>query len=155
LFKTSYSVIGLQEKVRKVILSKSAYKNIISIVESCYPKEACGVMFGKIKESTAIITEVIKIKNVLESSYRFWFDVIEWMDIILKAKKRNLEYIGLFHSHPKGSPIPSLADRHRMLECPEEIWIIVSYTPDSAINIAAWRIDDWGSSITRLLLTVA
>ena len=154
MFEASYSVTGLQEKVRKILLSRSAYNNIISIVKARYPREACGVMLGRIKGDTAFINEISEIRNIFESSYRFWFDVREWMETILKAREKGLEYIGLFHSHPRRSPIPSMADRHRMLECPEEVWIIVSYAPKSGVEMTAWRIDDWGSSIMKLFLIV-
>ena len=77
------------------------------------------------------------------------------MSSILEAKSRDLEYIGIFHSHTRDSPIPSLADRHRMLECPEEVWVIISYTPQTGARATAWRIDDWGSSIMKLALIVA
>jgi len=154
LFKTSSSIVNLQEHVREVIFSRRAYDAMLNIVKNRYPLEACGVMFGNVSGYTATVVEVEEIKNVLESKYRFWFDVGEWMNSILKAKKRGLEYIGLFHSHVRGSPIPSLADRHRMLECPEEIWIIVSYTPEEEVDVTAWRIDDWGSSIMKLALSI-
>ncbi|OYT38922.1 hypothetical protein B6U96_03135 [Archaeoglobales archaeon ex4484_92] len=150
----STNIVNLQEKIRMIKIPKNVYDNIINIIEKHYPLEACGVLLGKIENETAKVVEVKEIKNVLESTSMFWFDIKEWMNVILEAKERKLEYIGLFHSHIKGSPIPSLPDRHRMLECPEEVWIIVSYKLGTKPDIAAWRINDFGSSIMKLRLEI-
>jgi len=71
----------------------------------------------------------VPLRNVLRSRESFWFDEGEWMRVVIRGRGEGLEYIGLYHTHPGRSPVPSLSDRHRMLECPGEVWLIVGFEP--------------------------
>lgn len=154
MYKTSVSIIGLQEKVNKLILKKSVLENIIEIIKSRYPIEACGILLGKISGEKAFALKAIEINNILGSTKSFWIDEKEWMDKILKAKKQGLEYLGLFHSHYRDSVIPSMNDMERMIECPEEIWLILSYSPPEKIKYAAWRLDEKGLGLFKIDITI-
>lgn len=138
------------EMVHELIIRKEIFENIIEHVKEEYPIEACGILLGRIKEGQAIVEGSRRLKNILASNTSFWFDVREWIGAILSAKREGLDYIGLYHSHNREQPLPSLSDRHRMMECPGEIWLIVAYMPHRKPRAAAYRIDDYGSAITRV-----
>lgn len=138
------------ERVYKVILPKSVADAIIDHVRREYPIEACGALFGHVAGGSCSIIKTVPLRNILASSTSFWFDIREWMRVIIDAGKVGLEYIGLYHSHARDEPLPSLSDRHRMMECPGECWLIVAYKPGYPAKFAAYRIDDYGSSITSI-----
>lgn len=141
MYDTSRSIVNLQEKVNNLIFSKEILNEIVSIIRRRYPIEACGLLLGKIIGDNAYILKVDELKNVLGSTDSFWIDLREWMNKILKYKRQGYEYIGIFHSHYRGNVIPSMNDLERMIECPEEIWMIIKYTSEK-VEYAAWRLDD-------------
>lgn len=138
------------ERIYKLAIPRGVAQEILKHVEREYPIEACGTLFGRVGRGTALVERAVPLRNVLGSSTAFWFDVRDWMKAIMDAKREGLEYIGLYHSHAREQPLPSLADRHRMLECPGEVWLIVAYRPGGEPCLAAYRIDDYGSAIVRV-----
>lgn len=142
------------EKIYKILLSKPVASSIIKHVKEEYPIEACGVLLGRVTGNSCLINETVPLRNILASSTSFWFDVGEWMRVIINARKLGLEYVGLYHSHARDEPLPSLSDRHRMMECPGECWLIVAYKPGYPAKFAAYRIDDYGSSISSIPVAV-
>ncbi|MCD6357448.1 MAG: M67 family metallopeptidase [Thermoproteales archaeon] len=119
-----------------------------------YPIEACGVLLGSIAGGVGTASRAVPLRNLLASSKAFWFDVREWMQVIIDSRREGLEYIGLYHTHARDEPLPSLSDRHRMLEAPGEIWLILALRPGREPKMAAYRIDDYGSSIMRVPVEV-
>ncbi|MEM2795343.1 MAG: M67 family metallopeptidase, partial [Thermofilaceae archaeon] len=140
------------EKMYRILLPKSVASSIIEHIKGEYPIEACGALLGHVTSNFCFIDETVPLRNILASTTSFWFDVSEWMQVIINARKVGLEYIGLYHSHARDEPLPSLSDRHRMMECPGECWLIVAYKPGYPVRFAAYRIDDYGSSISSIPL---
>jgi len=119
-----------------------------------YPHECCGVLLGRAGE-VAVVEEETPLRNLYEGEPgRFWFSDEEWVRALKLAKIKGRDYVGLYHSHPDGSALPSLSDRHRMLAIPSEVWLIVAVTRQAVTGYMAWRIDDAGSSIVRLPVEV-
>jgi len=150
--EVSYST-GAIERVYRLVIPRAVLDAIVRIARERSPREACGVLMGRVSEGVARIEAIEELENVLGAEDAFWFDVREWMEKIIKWRKRGMEYIGLFHSHVRGSAYPSLSDRERMLECPGEVWLIVALQGGEP-EFTAWRIDDFGSSIMKLSLEV-
>lgn len=138
-----------------MVVPESVLSEILGHVRDEYPIEACGILLGTIEGERGVVRRARRMKNLLASSSAFWFDVREWMAAILGARREGLGYIGLYHSHGREQPLPSLSDRHRMLECPGEVWLIVAYLPDREPRLAAYRVDDFGSAITRVEVKIA
>lgn len=113
---------------------KSAWDNMIVASEAGYPKEVCGLLFGK--EGGNTISRVEILSNVLEESFssrlkelvkaravslpqdrmgrggafEFLIDPAEHQRTILKAAIDGFDQIGLFHSHPDHPAEPSATD---------------------------------------------
>ncbi|HDI74439.1 MAG: hypothetical protein DRJ52_07340 [Thermoprotei archaeon] len=140
--------------LKRLLLKRSVFEEIRRESEKAYPLEACGVLFGRLEGEEAIVSKYRSLRNVIETPGRFWFSEREWMKVICEERKLGLDYIGLFHSHPRGSPIPSPADRHRMLECPGEVWVIAAYEPKKLFKLCAWVILDLNWSFSKIYITV-
>jgi len=150
----SFSIYGFPVRIYEIVLPRRIVSRIIDIIEESFPIEACGILLGTIKGKVARVEHVESLDNILGSSRAFWFDERDWMQKIIEGKRKGYRYIGLFHSHFREDAIPSLSDRHRMLECPGEVWLIVAYKPGMKPSFTAWRIDDWGSSILKLKILI-
>jgi len=142
------------DRVYRLLVPRAIVEEIVRHVEEEYPVEACGVLLGSVRGGAAVVRRVRRLRNILASSTAFWFDVREWMATIIDARRAGMEYIGLYHSHNREQPLPSLSDQHRMLECPGEVWLIVAYRPGHEPRLAAYRVDDYGSGIARVAVEV-
>jgi len=149
----SQSVVPL-ERIYLLVLTHEAYLDLHSHISGSYPVEACGILLGRSESGMALVTRVVPLRNVRESRTEFWIDEKEWMERILHAGRLGLEYIGLYHSHPDGDPLPSPSDRHRMLECPGEVWLIVGYG-SGRFDTAAYRVGDDGYSLFSLPVKIS
>jgi len=142
------------EKIYLLRIPRHVLEEMLKHARREYPIEACGVLLGSVKGGVGTALKAVPLKNLLASSRAFWFDVREWMRVIINSRKEGLEYIGLYHTHARDEPLPSLSDRHRMLEAPGEVWLILAVRPGQEPRMAAYRIDDYGSSIMRVPVEV-
>ncbi len=142
------------ERVYELVLPESVLGEILRHIKEEYPVEACGIMVGVVEGGRGLVKRVRRMRNALASPHAFWFDVREWMQGILDAQREGLSYIGLYHSHAREQPLPSLSDQHRMLECPGEVWLIVASRPSCEPRLAAYRVDDFGSAVARVRVSV-
>ncbi|MDF2671664.1 MAG: Prokaryotic s of the domain, partial [Paenibacillus sp.] len=68
----------------------------------------CGVLEGYLVEDKSVITGFIAISNrATQPHTSFSFDAEQWVSIVMNSE---LRLIGLFHSHPTASAIPSRED---------------------------------------------
>jgi proteasome lid subunit RPN8/RPN11 len=111
------------EKAIKIIINHEILEQMILCVKKAYPSEACGLVFGEIKEVNVrdgfqyhFIGEKFNcIESDRKSTVAFLIENIEELNRIFQeaAHKHNLRLISIFHSHPSGNH-PSGVDHHNM-----------------------------------------
>lgn len=127
--------------------------------ESTYPEECCGLLLGHPSGEAKTLIEVLPTENSwddeaadafqsiqrsakLESSKRSRFAIAP--TVMLKAQKdardRNLEIIGIYHSHPDHPAVPSEFDQ--AIAWPKYSYIIVSVQDGLACDLKSWSLDD-------------
>ena len=82
---------------------------IVSNSLQVYPKEACGVLAGRIN-NVKVVEVVFKAKNILGSDVRYEIGPEEQLKIFQEIEKRGLEVVGFYHSHPYWEAMPSATD---------------------------------------------
>jgi len=108
-------------------------------------KEEAGVLLGRVEGESGVVEEAWRLAEGVGS---FRLNPVEWMRAVLRGEEMGLEYLGIYHTHPGGPPRPSPLDVRYMMECPGEVWLIV--TGEGA---AAWT---WvGGGVKQLELHVA
>jgi len=98
---------------------------LIEETKKKYPLEACGILFGDIKDGEAIVKKIIAADNMLESSTNFQVNPREFLEVLSEAEEEGMQLIGFFHSHP-AAPSPSITDIRYMKLWPQNIWLIIS-----------------------------
>jgi len=93
--------------------------------EKVQPIEACAMLFGKLTQKEAVVKRVVVTPNKLQSTVRFEIDPEVFANAITHADKEELDFIGLFHSHP-APPTPSLIDLKYMKLWGDALWLILS-----------------------------
>lgn len=127
--------------------------------ESTYPEECCGLLLGKINGEIKTLIDVLPTENSWDEQTADQFVEISglpWRSksrsssfsiaprVILKAQKdardRQLDLIGIYHSHPDNQAIPSEFDR--AIAWQRYSYIIISVQQGKACELKSWRLDD-------------
>lgn len=111
--------------LKKIIISKSQKKLLSDHAENEKPNESCAILFGTVKDEKSIVKEVFITKNIEESQVNFTISNDQLIEGYKQAEEKNLEVIGIFHSHPNSIAYPSTTDKEFMLTNPV-VWIIYS-----------------------------
>lgn len=127
--------------------------------ESTYPEECCGLLLGHLSADVKTLIEVLPTKNSWDDEVADAFQGIVHSPkrqpskrnrfsidpkVILQAQKnardRNLNIIGVFHSHTDHPAVPSEFDR--AIAWSEYSYIIVSVRQGTACDLKSWSLDD-------------
>ncbi len=105
---------------------KISHKDIELIhaeLEANKPYEACGVLVGTNIGSTALVEKALPVTNVKRTRASFELDPKEHYNAWNKAEKAGREIVGVYHTHPVSSAVPSLWDRETM-QNDTSVWLI-------------------------------
>ncbi|AFZ22948.1 putative metal-dependent protease of the PAD1/JAB1 superfamily [Cylindrospermum stagnale PCC 7417] len=122
--------------------------------ESTYPDECCGIMLGYLASGCKTVVEVIPTANAwnteaadfadepTEYSNRRRYAIAPGFMLQAQrdARNRNLNIIGIYHSHPDYPAIPSEWDR--LYAWTEYSYIIVSVQNRKAGELNCWSLDE-------------
>ena len=90
-----------------VSISRRAARQIADHAALDYPEEACGLFAGRGGQ----ITKVYSISNTAaQPTAEYQLAPVEQLRAIKQMDADKLDWLGVYHSHPKSAPIPSPAD---------------------------------------------
>ena len=117
-------------------LKADVITEIVRHAREAAPAECCGLLLGHAVE----ITEAVRTRNVADQAQsRFVIDPKDHIDGRRDARRRGLEVIGFYHSHPCSPASPSETDRAEAAY-PDHLYLIVSLA-GAAPDIAMFRLD--------------
>jgi len=86
-------------------IKREIYDEMIKYCFQCIPNEACGILAGD-----DWVTEIYKIKNIESSPVSYFMDPVEQLKAMKDIRKKKIEMVAIFHSHPLGGFYPSQKD---------------------------------------------
>jgi proteasome lid subunit RPN8/RPN11 len=92
-------------------------------LEANSPYEACGVLVGTIDRDTAVVEKAVPITNSKRTSRSFELEPKEFYNAWNNAEKSGKEIVGVYHTHPRSSAVPSVWDRETM-QNDTGVWLI-------------------------------
>jgi len=107
--------------LQKIILSESDKKVLSEHSENQKPNEACAILFGKEDR----VMDLFLTENIEESPVNFTISNDQLIEGYKIAEEKNLQVVGIFHSHPNSDAFPSSTDIKFMQSNPV-VWIIYS-----------------------------
>lgn len=132
--------------------------------ERTYPEECCGLLLGHFKRqqsqpdktlvevwattnawseaAIASVSEMVGQDDPLDrtKTSRYWIDPKEMLIGQRYARDRQLDIIGIYHSHPDHPAIPSECDR--ALAWSHYVYLIVSVQQGIAQDLLCWSLDE-------------
>lgn len=134
-------------------------QSIQAHAEKTYPEECCGLLLGELQGDTKTVSEVLPTENSWDEESAIVFQEIKSTaerklsrrnrfsiapQVMLKAQKdardRNLNIIGIYHSHTDHPAIPSEFDR--AIAWSQYSYVIVSVQQGSACDFKSWSLDE-------------
>jgi len=107
----------LISKIHIDILSKHA--------KEALPNESCAILFGKTEKDNFRVKDLFLTMNIENSPVNFTISNDELIKGYQEAEKRNLDVVGIFHSHPESEAYPSATDQ-KFMEINSVPWVIFS-----------------------------
>lgn len=127
--------------------------------ESTYPEECCGLLLGHLSGESRTLIEILPTENSWGEETAVAFQSVDGLSkqksskrnrfsiapqVMLKVQKevrdRNLNIIGIYHSHTDHPAVPSEFDR--VIAWPQYSYIIVSVQQGLACDLKSWSLDD-------------
>lgn len=119
-------------------IDRGAWDAMISHAEAAYPKECCGVMLGVEQH----VSEAVPLPNVYTGPQEDFF-VMDPRDLSRadeSARKRGLEVLGIFHSHPDCDAYFSKRDLEH--SCPWFSYVVLSVKNGRFDHANSYRPDE-------------
>jgi proteasome lid subunit RPN8/RPN11 len=118
-------------------ISNGLIERINSHVEEAYPEEGAGFLIGDDGE----VKEILALPNAREDEARhnrFLITPEDYLKAELKADSLGLSLIGVFHSHPDCTNVPSEYDREWAQ--PFFSYIITRVDEGKVVSHRSWRL---------------
>ena len=109
--------------IHELKISRYNIELIQAELEANKPYEACGVLIGIMEGSTVLVEKALSITNVKRTRTSFELDPKEHYNAWNEAEKSGKQIIGVYHTHPVSSAVPSLWDRETM-QNDSSVWLI-------------------------------
>ena len=107
--------------MHKIKLSESNKKILSEYSENQKPNESCALLFGR--DNT--VMDLFLTENIEKSPVNFTISNKQLIEGYSMAEQKNMQVIGIFHSHPDSEAYPSNTDKKFMQSNPVA-WIIYS-----------------------------
>jgi proteasome lid subunit RPN8/RPN11 len=109
--------------------------------ESTYPEEGAGFLLGEVKEDGRRVQAILPLTNAREDAARHNRYLLTPQDMLRgeqEAEARDLDVLGVFHSHPDHPNRPSEFDREWAL--PWFSYLITRVQAGEATGSRSWRL---------------
>lgn len=134
-------------------INTAQIEQIYTHAKNTYPEECCGLLLGRIEGRNKFLIEIRQTENCWDAQTadylpitpgdkrdRFIIDPKVMLQIQKEARDRNLTIIGVYHSHPDHSAIPSEHDR--AIAWQQYSYIIVSLQQGYIAELRSWTLDE-------------
>jgi proteasome lid subunit RPN8/RPN11 len=124
-----------------ILLSSDLLKAIETHLEASYPNEGAGFLLGRIEGETVQIKQIVALENKREQDAqhnRYELLPADYTRAEIEAASKEIDVVGVFHSHPDHPSRPSEFDRDHAL--PHFSYLITSVEQGKAVITQAWRL---------------
>jgi len=118
------------------IITERQYNIIMQQAQACFPQETGGILGGR--ENTILGVLPIPNKHLYDRTETFALTSDDIDTGYRFLSKHNLEYLGIYHTHPKGIAYPSEQD----LSHNQKYLFIIGLRDRHNPELYAWRVED-------------
>ena len=115
-------------------ISDCGLRKIVAHAREAAPAECCGLLVGGADE----IADAIRTRNIDGDKSRFQIDPKDHIDGRREARRRGLDVVGFYHSHPRSPAEPSETDVAEATY-PDHFYLIVSLAAEP-VDVRLFRL---------------
>jgi len=115
----------LNNRVKEIILNQEQIDALTEHSTKSHPNESCAMLLGTYNNQQWNVKEVFLTNNMEQSETNFTISPEDLLYGHQLAEKKQLELVGVFHSHPNSNAVPSDTDKKYMKGNPVP-WLIFS-----------------------------
>jgi len=135
---------------KELVIEAAALQIMINSATRAFPEECCGFFWGLEEEKRT--TLALEVRNVAEDKHVSFS--ISQQDYRLAeniAEEHQLTLLGVFHSHPRQSSLPSIEDIE--LAFPNLYYIIMGVNSNEVYEMSCWLLNESKSFDNVLIIT--
>ena len=118
-------------------IPKEFYDAMIGQAQAEHPNECCGLLAGK----DGRVKQIYKMTNTQHSPVNYLMDPREQFAAFKEMRRKGLELLAIYHSHPHTQAYPSKTDV-RLAYYPDAAYIILSLQDRKNPTVHAYRISN-------------
>ncbi|MDX1685443.1 MAG: M67 family metallopeptidase [Saprospiraceae bacterium] len=124
-----------------VILNKQIRDKIADHGKRDYPHECCGFLFGRDHDERREIIKALPVENIHSEDQRRRFQVSpkDYMKAETFADENDMEFLGIYHSHPDHPSVPSEHDLKQAV--PFFSYFILSVKNGQPDTLQSWKLN--------------
>ena len=115
----------LNNRVKEIILNQEQIDTLIEHSTKSHPNESCAMLLGTYNNQQWNVQEIFLTNNMEQSETNFTISSEDLLHGYKLAEEKQLELVGIFHSHPNSNAIPSDTDK-KFMEINPIPWVIYS-----------------------------
>lgn len=125
----------------RIRIEKKPWEEMVAHACSTYPEECCGAMLGRVEGDVKIVTEAIRLENAYQGSRRARYELRpeDLIEAEREARRRGLQLIGIYHSHPDCPAYFSETDLKN--SCPWYSFVVLSIVQGKFDHANSWLPD--------------
>jgi proteasome lid subunit RPN8/RPN11 len=107
-------------------IESASWASMVAHAQQTYPNECCGAMLGSTDDGIKLVSEAIPLRNAFEGAQaaRYELRPEDLLAADRAARERNMELIGIYHSHPDCDAYFSQTDLKN--SCPWYSFVVLS-----------------------------
>lgn len=122
-----------------IVLSKEHFDTMAAHARKHAPLEACGLIGGKLDGDVRTVEKVYLLTNTDASAEHFSMDPNEQFAAVKDMRKKGIQLLGNFHSHPATPSRPSEEDKRLAYDTKASYLILSLAGGEPVLN--SFRID--------------
>jgi proteasome lid subunit RPN8/RPN11 len=122
-------------------IDRAPWREMVEHAEATYPNECVGVMLGLTQDENKTVQTALRMENVNPGSQRERY-VLDSRDLLAadaEARRRGLDVIGIYHSHPDCDAYFSQTDLKN--SCPWYSFVVLSVQQGRYHHANSWLPD--------------
>ncbi len=119
-------------------IESAPWAAMVAHARDTYPNECCGAMLGMISEDKKLVQQALRLENAFEGtqSARYELRPEDLLAADRAARERNMDLIGIYHSHPDCDAYFSKTDLQN--SCPWYSFVVLSIQKGEFDHANSW-----------------
>jgi proteasome lid subunit RPN8/RPN11 len=134
-------------------IQPEAWREMVAHALATYPHECCGAMLGSVSDGQKTVRLALPLENASESARESRYELrpADLLRADREARDRNLDLVGIYHSHPDCDAYFSVTDLKN--SCPWYSFVVLSIRNRAFDHANSWLPDAEQTKAEREELT--